>query len=72
MSSGSLPSAAFSPAKMVYIAGILLVALDKVSISWGQFICFSVVFFVVQVAHDDYLRIVLNRYANRGAEGKEK
>ena len=59
----------FSPAKLVYMAYIVLVVLRGVSsTSRWEFILVSVAFIGVQIAHDDYWRIRLNARA-RKAEG---
>ncbi len=59
----SLPAAVFSPAKMIYIGYILLAALERIQSSLSQFLWVSVVFLLVQVLHDDFLRIRLNIWA---------
>jgi hypothetical protein len=59
----------FSPAKVVYVAYIILVVLRGVSnTSKWEFMGVSVAFIVIQVLHDDYWRIRLNAKA-RKAEG---
>ena len=59
-----IPATIFSPAKMAFIAYVLLGALGKIATNMCQFIVVSVVFLFVQIAHDDYLRIRLNYWAD--------
>ncbi len=59
----------FSPAKVVYMAYVVLVIVRGASItSKWEFLLASLAFIVVQVWHDDYWRIRLNARA-RKAEG---
>ena len=59
----------FSPAKLVYMAYVILVILRGIwHTSKWEFLVVSVVFIAVQVGHDDYGRIRLNAKA-RKAEG---
>ena len=65
MSLGDLPATLFSPAKLVYIAYVVLLGLKVLPAppAW-LFLVISVVFIVVEVWHNDYYRIVLNNKAN--------
>jgi hypothetical protein len=65
MDIGSLPTAIFSPAKMIYIAFVVLASLKILPTPplW-LFLLVSVVF-IIEVAHNDYLRIRLNRAAEK-------
>ncbi len=60
-----LPATIFSPAKMVYIGYILLASLGKIDTSIFEFIWASVIFILIEVFHNDYLRIRLNKMASR-------
>jgi len=59
----SLLGAVTSPAKIFLVGFIVLVAMDKIDVTLWQFIWIGVACFVAQVVHDDWLRIVLNRFA---------
>ena len=69
LSVGNLAAEIFSPAKMVYIAYILAVSLGKLHTNLRQFIIFSVLFYVAQIFHDDYLRDRLNASGKDNAIG---
>jgi len=73
MDIGDLPAGLFSPAKIIYIAYVLLAALQRIETSFWSFLIFSLAFLVVQVFHDDYFRIRLNYWAEpkeqRGSRG---
>ena len=59
----------FSPAKLVYMAYVVLVVLrGAANTSKCEFFVVSALFVAVQIGHDDYLRIRLNARA-RKAEG---
>lgn len=61
---GDLPATLFSPAKMAYIAYILLAALKiRTNAPWWEFFVVTIAFLVIEVFHNDYLRIRLNRSA---------
>ena len=62
---GSLGSSITSPAKLSFIAYVILGYTGKISTSTWQFFVVAGLFFVLQVFHDDYLRILLNRLAER-------
>jgi len=69
MSLGDVAIHLFSPAKLVYMAYVVLAVLRGVSnTSKWEFCLVSVAFIVVQIGHDDYWRIRLNARA-RKAEG---
>jgi hypothetical protein len=66
MDIGSLPVAIFSPAKMIYIAFVVLTGLKiQPAPPLWLFLLVSAVFMIVEVAHNDYLRIRLNRAAEK-------
>lgn len=57
----------FSPAKLVYMAYIVLAILRGASCtSKLEFLIVSVVFIFVQIFHDDYWRIRLNERRSQG------
>ncbi len=56
-----------SPAKLAFAAYVLLAYSGKVPTSRVEIVLAAAVFVVVQIFHDDYLRIVLNRRAGRTA-----
>ncbi|HEY4723166.1 MAG TPA: hypothetical protein VII92_15030 [Anaerolineae bacterium] len=56
----TLPAAIFSPAKMAYIGYILLGASQRIDINFWQFVVITLAFILIQVIHDDFLRIWLN------------
>ena len=61
---GDLPATLFSPAKMAYIAYVLLAALKiRTNAPWWEFFVVTIAFLVIEVYHNDYLRIRLNRAA---------
>jgi len=61
-----LPGTLFSPAKMVYIAYVILTCLGKLTAQplW-VFSLVSIVFLLVEIGHNDWLRIILNNHAER-------
>jgi len=61
--SAALGASITSPAKIAFVAYAILAYSGKIHTSLCQFIIVAFFFFVLQVAHDDYLRIVLNRCA---------
>jgi hypothetical protein len=63
MNVSNAPATLFSPAKLVYIGYVVLAGLDRIPVSAWQFIIISLAFLAVQIWHDDYYRIVLNRRA---------
>lgn len=71
MGFGDLPAQLFSPAKVVYIAYILAILFDKIQTSLLQFIVASVLFLIVEILHNDWLRILLNKWAI-GDDTKQK
>jgi hypothetical protein len=61
---GDLPATLFSPSKMVYIAYIILTGLKILPVpSVWMFIAISVVFWIAEVFHNDFLRRWLNKKA---------
>jgi hypothetical protein len=66
MGVGDLAIHLFSPAKLAYMAYVLVVVLGKTgqTTKW-EFGIVSGLFLLVQIAHDDYLRIWLNRKAEK-------
>ena len=60
----SLGGAVTSPAKLVFVSYVVLAAMGKIGVEAWQFLLLAVAFFVAQVLHDDYCRIVLNGWAN--------
>jgi hypothetical protein len=67
---GSLGSSITSPAKLGFVAYVVLAYSGKVATSTRQFFVVVVLFFLLQVFHDDYLRIVLNRLAEERSPSK--
>lgn len=56
----NLPSDLFSPARIAYIGYIVLVSVGKLDISYCCFFLVSVIFLIIEILHNDYLRIILN------------
>jgi hypothetical protein len=66
---GDLPAAVFSPAKIVYASFVILTGLKILPApSLVVFFLISVLFFICEVAHNDYLRIKLNTAAKKYRE----
>jgi hypothetical protein len=64
---GDLPAALFSPAKMVYISFVVLTGLKILPpTSPWVFALMSALFLIIEVVHNDYLRIRLNIAAEKG------
>jgi hypothetical protein len=63
---GSLGKSITSPAKLGFAAYVLLVYAGKITTSRWEFFVVTGMFFLLQVFHDDYLRKVLNRWADHG------
>lgn len=61
----SIGSSITSPAKLGFAGYVLLVYAGRFETSKCEFLVVAIVFFCLQVAHDDWLRIVLNKYAER-------
>jgi hypothetical protein len=59
----SLLGTVTSPAKIVLVGFVVLVAMGKICVTLGEFLWVSALCFVAQFVHDDWLRIVLNRFA---------
>lgn len=66
MNLGDLPATLFSPAKTAYIGFVVLAALERIEVTLPMFVIVTVLFILVEVGHNDYLRIRLN------AKAKEK
>lgn len=64
MSFDKLPAELFSPAKMVFMAYIVLAATKVLAVTQWQFVIASALFLVIEIGHNDYLRIRLNVRAN--------
>lgn len=69
---GKLPATLFSPAKMVYIAYVLMLwhsstTCQHRAFSLTEFLCVSFAFFLVEIIHNDWGRIRLN---NCGEENR--
>lgn len=63
---GDLPATLFSPSKMVYIAYVALTGYKILPApSLREFLGLSVAFLLIEIGHNDYLRIRLNNKANR-------
>lgn len=63
---GDLPATLFSPAKMAYIAYVILAALRiPPNQPWWEFFAVTAVFLAVEIFHNDYLRIRLNIAAEK-------
>lgn len=60
----SLGTSITSPAKLVFVGYVLLAYIGKLETSTGQFLSVAVIFFLAQVLHDDFGRILLNNWAN--------
>jgi hypothetical protein len=60
---GKLPATLFSPAKMVYIAYVILLVWKTKCASHWEFFLLSACFLVVEIGHNDWLRIRLNNNA---------
>jgi hypothetical protein len=69
---GGLKAEMFSPAKMVYAAYILAVLLGKLQTDWLGFCIISAVFLIVEVFHNDYLRILLNAKAQAKGQNQAR
>jgi hypothetical protein len=51
-----------SPAKIAFIGYVVLAYSGKIATGITQFIVVAAVFFLLQMFHDDYFRIVLNNW----------
>jgi hypothetical protein len=70
MNIGDLPAQLFSPAKIAYIAYVVFVGLGKLSTSLMEFLVVTVLFLMIEVFHNDFLRIWLNARAERGSRSR--
>jgi hypothetical protein len=61
----TLPATLFSPAKMVYVAYVILLFWRTPTPSDCEFFWVSALFLVVEIAHNDWGRIRLNNHAER-------
>ncbi len=68
----SAGSSITSPAKLGFIGYVLLAYSGRIETSRLELLIGVAVFFVLQVFHDDYARILLNKRAERIAEAKER
>lgn len=68
MNLGDLPATLFSPAKTAYIGFVVLAALERIQITLCIFIVVTVLFIVIEVGHNDYMRIWLNAKATEKSE----
>lgn len=60
-----LPATLFSPFKTLYIGYIILIALDKISISgFCEFFGISMLIMTFEIIHNDFLRKMLNNKAD--------
>ncbi len=65
----SLGAALTSPAKLAFAGYVILAYKGAVaSVSLSQFLIIATVFLVVNILHDDFCRILLNRWAYGIAE----
>lgn len=64
----SLGASITSPAKLAFIGFCVLVYADKIKIEEWEFVVFAIVFFIFQVLHDDFARILLNKRAELQAD----
>lgn len=61
-----LPKTLFSPFKTLYIGYIILVALDKILVSgFWEFFGISIVIMIFEIGHNDFLRVILNKQAEK-------
>ena len=60
-----LPATLFSPAKMVYIAYLILLVWKTTAASHCKFFVVSLLFLLVEIGHNDWLRIRLNNNAEK-------
>ena len=60
----NLPAQLFSPFKCVYVAYVVLAAYGKIEISgFWEFFLVSLAIMALEILHNDWLRIKLNRKA---------
>jgi hypothetical protein len=60
---GSVGSSITSPAKLAFAGYVVLAYAGKIATSKWEFLGVAFLFLILQVLHDDYLRIVLNKWA---------
>lgn len=68
----SLGNSITSPAKIAFVAYVVLAYRGQLATSNWEFFLVVGIFVLVQVVHDDYLRILLNRLAERHAQRQER
>ena len=68
----NLPATLFSPAKIVFIGYLVLVALGRVETTKCELILFSLAFLIVEIGHNDFLRIKLNNWAQQKQDKQKK
>jgi hypothetical protein len=59
----ALSATIFSPAKMVFIAYVIPVWKSQTTPPLGEFLGVSALFLVIEIFHNDWLRIRLNNHA---------
>jgi hypothetical protein len=60
-----LPATLFSPAKMFYIAYVVILVWKTSTPSHGEFFLVSALFLAVEILHNDWCRILLNNHAKK-------
>jgi len=56
----------FSPFKTLFIGYVILVSLGKISVSgFWEFFGISVIIMIFEIGHNDFLRILLNKQAEK-------
>ncbi len=61
-----LPKTLFSPFKTLFIGYILLIAIGKITIAgFWEFFGISIIIIIFEIFHNDFLRIILNKQANK-------
>jgi len=68
MQLGNLVAEMFAPAKMAFAAYVILVALGRIEAS--RFWVAVVLFLLVEIGHNDWLRILLNKWAEGSVAAK--
>jgi hypothetical protein len=61
----SLGNSITSPAKLAFVGYVVLAYAGKIGTSTCQFIAVALVFFFLQISHDDCLRYALNAWGLR-------
>lgn len=60
---GAIAKAITSPAKLAFVGYVTLAALGRFPVTASQFFVVTAIFLFIQIGHDDYLRIKLNKWA---------